>query len=421
MVVQVDQLVQSSVQPYYWWYAYGHFDPGENGFPHIGQVIRHYREMLNMDIEELARRLGVSARRAYELEETVAMPKSISRRQAVADILGIPVALMNLPTQLLVQPHALQSIVQSTVHTGGSTAIHPDTMQAYEDVLDLAWGAFYTSSPQRSARTVDYWQKHLIQAIDNAHGISQDELKALYCRFLQLGSVIARDRRDVARASHEGDEAVALAFELTNAELIAASLYRRAKIYVERKQYDLAVKDAEAALPYAKRSRDPLRCYVSIFLAEVYSLHAPTDVQLRRTSLTLLDEVGRTVRARGTLEGDGSFAKVDLPGLYMIRGDVLRRQGKVEQAQDALSVVRDSLPPEFTRWHGNLLISEAQVAYADHDVDGAAILALDALSITSATQSLSNKEKIVVLFEQLRQEDPHQISVRNLGKRLGFL
>lgn len=396
---------------YYWWYAYGHFDPGgEDGFPHIGQVIRHYRERIGMEIEEFAKRLGISTRRAYELEETASMPKSLSRREMLASLLSIPAVLMKLDKAT---PGFLS--VPSLDH------LHPHTMQAYDDVLDLAWGTFYTSSAQRSARTVDYWQQHLIQAIKNAHGISQDELRALYCRFLQLGCVIARDRRDFVHAFHDGDEAVRLAFELTNVELIASSLYRRAKIYVERKQYALAVKDAEVALSYAKRSRDPLRCYVSIFLAEVYSLHVPSDIQLRRTSLMLLDDVGRTVRACGTLEGDGSFAKVDLPGLYMIRGDILRRQGKVEQSQDALSVVRDSLPPEFTRWRGNLLISEAQLAYADHDVDGAALLALDALSITQATQSLSNKEKIVTLYKTLLNEDPHQYAVRDLGKRLGFL
>jgi transcriptional regulator with XRE-family HTH domain len=420
MVVRLDQLVQPSPSSYYWWHAYGPFDPGEDGFPHVGQVIRHYRVMLSMEIEELAQRLNISVRRAYELEETVAMPKSISRRQAVANILGIPFALLNLPRQTVVQPAALQTDMQSTVHAGSNTVIHPDTIQAYEDVLDLAWETYYTSNAQRSARTLNYWQQHLLNVIHVTSGISQDQLIALYCRFLQLGSVIARDRLDTDRAITDANKAVELAFQLKNAELIAASLYRRAKIYVEKQEYDLASKDVEGALPYAGRSRDPLRCYVSVFLAEVYSLVAPAGKQLQRKSLALLDDVGRTVRAKGVLEGDGSYAKVDLPGLYMIRGDVLRRHGNIQEAQDALIIVSDSLPPEFTRWRGNLRISEAQLAYAEKDIDGSCHLAIDALSIVEATRSRSNRTKIEHLYTNLSDVDAQHPLVKDLGMRLGL-
>ncbi len=406
MVVHLMQDVQPSSQ-YYWWYAYGHFDPGEDGFPHVGQVIRHYRKRCGMNIEELAEKLGISVSRAYELEETPALPKSLSRREALAGILGIPALLLKIGS-----PQSGYPLIATF------QPIHPHTMQAYEDVLSLAWEAYYTSSAQRSARTVSYWQQHLIATIQSTHGISQDELKALYCRFLQLGSVIARDRRDHAEALREGNAAVELAFELTNAELIAASLYRRAKIYVDRGEYDLAAKDAEAALPYAARARDPLRCYVSVFLAEVYSHLNAADKQLQRKSLALLDDVGRTVRAYGTLDGDGSYAKVDLPGLMMIRGDVLRRYGNIDEAQDALLIVRESLPPEFTRWRGNLLISEAHLCYADHDIGGACDLALDALDIIEATRSDSNREKIVQLYRSL-SGNKHP-GVRELGERLGL-
>jgi len=360
-----------------------------------------------MSVEELAEKLSISVSRAYELEEIAPLPKSITRREALVRILGIPALLLKLDSSNSGYP-----LSDSIEH------IHPHTMQAYEDVLALAWEAFYTSSAQLSARTVSYWQQYLVTTIENTHGISQDELKALYCRFLQFGCVIARDRRDHHEALREGNAAVKLAFELTNAELIAASLYRRAKIYVDQHEYSLAVRDTEAALPYASRSRNPLRCYISVFLAEVYSLLNAADKQLQRKSLSLLDDVGRTVRAHGTLDGDGSFVKVDLPGLYMIRGDVFRRQGNIEAAQDALLIVRENLPPEFTRWRGNLLISEAQLSLADHDIVGACDLALDALDIIEATRSSSNRTKLEQLHAGLSGKNHPR--VRDLGERLGL-
>lgn len=406
MVIRPTDSVQSSSH-YYWWYAYGYFDPGEDGFPHSGQVIRHYRKRSSMSVEELAEKLGISVSRAYELEEIAALPKSMTRREALVRLLGIPALLLKLDSSESSYP-----LIASVEH------MHPHTMQAYEDVLALAWEAFYTSSAQRSARTVSYWQQHLVTTIENTHGISQDELKALYCRFLQLGCVIARDRGDHQEALRESNAAVKLAFELTNAELTAASLCRRAKIYTDQHRYDLAIRDAEAALPHASRSRDPLRCYISVFLAEVYSLLNSTDKQFQRKSLSLLDDVGRTVRAHGTLDGDGSFAKVDLPGLYMIRGDIFRRQGKIEVAQDALLIVRDNLSPAFTRWRGNLLISEAQLSLADHDIVGACELALDALDIIEATRSSSNRAKIEQLYTGLAGKNHPR--VRDLGERLGL-
>lgn len=407
------QLNQSDLHLYYWWQTYGHFDPGENNFPHVGQVIRHYRNILGIDIEEFAHRLNISTRRAYELEETVAMPKSLSRRQILATLLNIPVALLNLPVQNLVQPPVLYS-------AGGNLIIHPNTMQAYEDVLDLAWGTYYTSNVQRSSRTVNYWQQLLTNTIQDTSGISQDQLTALYCRFLQLGCVIARERLDTSNAIVYANKAVELAFQLKNTELITSALSRRAKIYVSQEQYDQAVKDIEGALPYAYHSRDPLRCYVSVFLAEVYSLSAPHDKQLQKKSLELLHDVGRTIRAKGVLEGDGSYTKVDLPGLYIIQGDILRRQGKISEAQDALAIVEDNLPPQFTRWRGNLRISEAQLAFADHDIDGSCQFALEALNIVEATCSQSNRAKIEQLYEDLSKTNSRNPLVKELGNRLGL-
>lgn len=187
---------------------------------------------------------------------------------------------------------------------------------------------------------------------------------SLRTRFLQLDSVIARDRTDFTKAFDAINEALTLSFHLKDSELVAASLYRRAKIWLAMEKYEKAVQDLEQALPYAYRSRDPLRCYIMMLLAESYSLFAPTNKNLSQKCFRLLDEVERTVRTFGILEGDGSYVKVDIPGLFMIRGGILRRVGQFKESQKTLNVVRESLPKEFTRWQGNLLLAEAHLALA---------------------------------------------------------
>ncbi len=297
------------------------------------------------------------------------------------------------------------------------SAVLQAAMQAYEDVLTLAWEAFYTSSAQRATSTVEHWLLHLTQQINTTRGMS-DQLMALRCRFLQLQSVIARDHTDFPKALNAINEAITLAFQLQDAELVASSLYRRAKVWAAQQQYDLAVKDLEAVLPYARRSRDPLRCYIAMLLAEMYSRLAPGDARYAKKSLTLLDEVDRTVRTHGVLEGDGSFVKVDIAGLYMIRGDVLGRSGQRDDAREAFLLVRRSLPKAFTRWQGNLCISEAQLSLAQRDLENSCQLAHDALDIFQATDSQSGAAKVRRLYRDLWQAYPAHAQIKELGERL---
>lgn len=298
--------------------------------------------------------------------------------------------------------------------------VFPATVQAYEDVLALAWEAFYTSSVQRAASTVEHWLRLLALQINIVPGLS-DQLTDLQCRFLQLKSVIARDRTDFPTAFVAIDEAIAIAFRLNRAELIASSLYRRAKIHAAQQRYLAAVSYLESALPHASASRDPLRCYISMLLAEMYSLLAPGNEEYSRKSLTLLDEVDRTVRSHGVLEGDGSYVKVDVPGLYMIRGDVLRRAGQFKEAQEAIVVVRDSLSRDFTRWQGNLLLSEARLALAEGDITTSAQRGCEVLEITAATRSRSGEAKVHRLYWDIWKVEPEHARVKELGVRLGLV
>lgn len=298
--------------------------------------------------------------------------------------------------------------------------VFPTTVQAYEDVLALAWEAFYTSSVQRAASTVEHWLRLLALQINIVPGLS-DQLTDLQCRFLQLKSVIARDRTDFPTAYAAIDEAIAMAFRLDRAELIASSLYRRAKIHAAGQRYLAAVSYLESALPYASTSRDPLRCYISMLLAEMYSLLAPGNDEYSRKSLTLLDEVDRAVRSHGVLEGDGSYVKVDVPGLYMIRGDVLRRAGQFKGAQEAIVVVRDSLSRDFTRWQGNLLLSEARLALAERDIATSVQRGCEVLEITAATRSRSGEAKVHRLYWDIWKVEPEHARLKELGVRLGLV
>ena len=408
-MVQSSSQVQES-HDRYWWSSYGTFPPADAQAtrPHAGRVIAHYRKLRGWKAEQLASTLGVKRSQMFGIEQNPELPKVVSRRELLASALNIPPVLMGLASveTVMSQPVIKASTLPST------------TSQAYESVLELAWTAYYSSSAQQAAGTVSHFLTLLENERGTASGVARDQLGALLCRFYQLSGVAARDRLDFYMAISQGSQALDIAIALRNAELITSSLFRRARTYIEMGRAEMAVRDLEQAKDNAERSRDPQRCYALLCLAEAYSIATPHDSQKRQESLLLLDRVGRTVRTHGVLAGDGSFTKVDAPGLHMIRGDILRRFGMLDEASNALLIARDHLPRHFVRWQGNLLVSEAQLCYAEKDVDGACELSLDALSILDETRSSSTKAKLERLHARMERIAPLSSSVKELGQRL---
>jgi transcriptional regulator with XRE-family HTH domain len=396
-----------------WWYAYGPFSPGENNLPHLGQVIRYYRELRGWKAQDLAEALGQSVRHVYEMESSATMPELISRRQALAKILSIPPVLFGLA--IIVPGNQNDSSAEAT--TGIISVLNSHTMGMYETNLALSWELYYTASAQRAAGNIDHWIQWLRRAAREARGVKQDQLLAMLCRFYQLSGVAARDRMDLARALRDGKQAIDLALQLGNAELIAAALFRRAKTYLKQQKYEAALHDLEAALSYAERSRDPLKGYVYQATAEAYALVAPGDEQIQKKSLLLLDHVGRIVR-KGSLENDGSFVRLNVAGLYMDRASILMRFQKREEARNALNIAHDHLGPELTRWQARLLIAEAASYLAEGDPEGCCEMAFEALKVVRATESRSNQQRIQGLYQQLHEQYPRYPLVSRLGTQL---
>src|SRR6266516_2837255 len=81
---------------------YGPFTRQEDGWPHAGQVIRHYRRKQKMSAEELASHYGkainaqVTARWILKMEQQNQVPVDISRRRILTNILHIPPVLLGL-------------------------------------------------------------------------------------------------------------------------------------------------------------------------------------------------------------------------------------------------------------------------------------------------------------------------------------
>lgn len=407
---------------HYWWNAYGNFAPGQGNLPHLGQVIRYYRKFHSLRKEEVASILGYTKRyiEMLESDQNVSMPDLISRRVLLANVLHIPPLLLGLSSlALLPAQEAEQKVALAEFVTEEITA-DTQTMGFYESMLNLSWELYYTSSVQRASRSVAFCCELLMDELKEAkEGIRRDQFKALQSGFYRLSALIARERMEFDMALEQINQAILLASELNNAELIASSLIGRIRIYFCQQQYEQALRDAQRACFYADMDllRDPLKgkCYQMAGEAQAYM--AGENRNLQEKSLRYFEKAARIART-GNLEPDGSFVKTDLTSIYIEWAKALTLFRRFDEAHDAYAIARKKLSPELTRWHMNLLIEEAKTYIAEGDVSSCCLCLLDALPIVRAI-GVPNREGVIRrLLEKCKQQNPRDEVVKRLEKML---
>ena len=402
---------------YYWWYVYGYFSPGSYNLPRIGEVINYYLALSGLSKEELAHILGCSERYIEMLKSpnNKDMPKLLPRRILLAKALHIPPILLGLSSITLF------AWGDGTAKPGESlwldSVASTETMTFYERMLALSWELYYTSNIQKAADSIDDSFRMLTEESKNATGVKRDQYDAMRCRFYQLSSLVARDRLELDKALVYENQAVDIAFRLKNAELIASSLLRRARIYIRQEAFALALQDAVDALPYADLSRDPLKGKCYQMAGEAQSFVAGDNKDLQEKSLAYFRKAGQIAR-RGNLEPDGSFVKTDLTSIYIEQAEGLALFGRFDEAHNALAIARKKLSPELTRWEVNLSLAEAKTYFAQGDITSCCTSLIDALTIVRAINLSSKEERISTLFGKCREQEPNNAVVIKLQKAL---
>lgn len=402
-------------EPSYWWYTYGHFAPGTHNLPHTGDVIAYYLALSSLSKEKLATVLNWTERYIEMLKsrKNIDMPKSLPRRILLAKALRIPPILLGLSSVTLWEWGEGKTALAEGI--GVDTVASTETMTFYEQLLALSWELYYTSSVQKAAESItDAFQK-LSLSFEYATGVKKDQYDAMRCRFYQLQSLVCRDRMDIDQAIEYQNQAVAIAFRLKNAELIASSLLRRARAYHHIPERELALKDALDALPYADLSRDPLKgkCYQMAGESQGYLAGNNQDLQAK--TLAYFNKAAQIAR-KGNLEPDGSFVKTDVTSISIERAQILALFGRFDEAHNALAIARKNLSPELTRWQVNLLIEEATTYFMQNDISACCYSLIDALPIVRAIHLPSKEAKITTLYARCFECEPHNSVVKSLEK-----
>lgn len=404
-------------KPYYWWYVYGYFTPGVDNLPCTGEVIAYYLALSGLSKEQIAEMLHCTGRYVEILKNprNRDMPKLLPRRILLMKVLHIPPILLGLSSVTLYEWG--EGTPAQAAGIGLDIVVNPQTMTFYERLLALSWELYYTSSVQKVSESVaDAFQK-LSTDFSNATGVKQDQYDGMRCRFYQLLSLICRDRQEIEQALEYQHQAVAIAFRLKNAELIASSLLRRARAYHKMPERELALKDALDALPYADLVRDPLKgkCYQMAGESQAYLAAGSKDLQEK--SLNYFSKAAQIAR-KGRLEADGSFVKTDITSIYIERAKALTFFERFQDAHSALAIARKNLSPELTRWQVNLCIEEAKTYFAQGEIAACCYSLLEALPVVRAINLPGKEQKITSLYEHCKLCQPQSSVVKSLGTML---
>lgn len=381
----------------YWWDSYGPFNADEDDYPNAGQVVRHYRLLKRWSPAQLAEAMGKTSRWVQAMENDNAVPEQISRRRALAAMLGIPAILLGLAPIEKVE-HVLSIAAASGEQ---KKKIDTVTITQYQEFLRLYWELDYSSTAQESLDDIARWTRHLQALLKETQGNQQIQIAEILCRYHQLATWIARDQRDYPTAFAHANRALKLAKATNNNELIAAALFRRGRTRLEHGDISGSISDLDAALPYAQSSRAQLRGLVLLAAghAQAHAAQSSTEISY---SLNLIDQAGRIVR-RGNLEDDESFVKLNTGRFHLDKAGALIELHRAEDALDELDLADRGIGPDQTRRHAYINVLRAKAYLEMGEPSIAVATAESTLTVSKALKSAINIARIGEVHERLQQ------------------
>lgn len=368
-------------------------------------------------------------------------PDSIERRMVLARLLQIPPCLLALDWRFMVYKD--NKVDQENPFADMVGLMEEDTYDFYDDLLVVGWESTYKGgSPQTATRITKRLQK--LEKLTQSAPTSQKETwLSLLCRYYQLSTRFARDRVDTQHALTYSQKALDLATALQDSELIAACHFRRIRVYMDLYEFikklpegeqsqqatqylDMARADANKALEYVERVRNPLKSNIYLIAAEVNSLYAQDNKRLQDQCDAWQKKVAAIVyREKNAYEDDGTFLKMNITAVHHERAKTLmrfdNRKGALKEARSELNTAWKTLTPDLTIWRVNLHITEAHLNLLERDIEGSAQAGMEAYKIASVMQTRNEEEKVKNLFTNLQAIDPNNGYVCNLGLQLQMI
>jgi hypothetical protein len=423
---------------------YGPFRKQDDGWPHAGDVVRHYRRKRQMRAEELARRYGtaiqanVTARWILKMEQENKVPMDITRRRLLVSILEIPPFLLGLASLDYVAYQPQIAPQPPTPPIPVLTHVPPLDLASYDHYAQAHWLLSYTGAESLAEviaqiADVEQWERQ-------SSGDFQRSIQHVLNSHYQLASDMIRHKGNFTGAWHYANQAVRVARALGLGDLLAAALYRRGYISLEwatygnqvsqgiinreleREKLDAALIDFTEALPLA---RPQLKGAIWLEMSRLHGL-----LQSATLSLNLLAQAANMVGAGSSLTNpheqillEGALNGLN-EGMYLLgQTATLITLGRTTTAIDLLDTLEDlkngkGIARNQARRlaYADLLRAEASLGTRDYVTT--AVRATSAFQTFRDIQTIERIAHINQLHQQLAARCPTHPEVKHLGKLL---
>jgi tetratricopeptide (TPR) repeat protein len=389
----------------HWWVKLGYhdFSEGPDGYPAIGDVVRHYRDALKdergrpMSQRELAKRMKVD-RRTVQRTEKENEDLSRDRREALATILKIPPVLLGIVTleeveRMLTGKHA-ESLVPTTPPSIKATNDDVD-IEEYKDHLAQSWqanykGAVYVAHTIGVMTRISTLYQELPHTMDK-----QIQFQSLLCEYHVYVANLWRDQQDYNGAIFHLNRAKRFADALENDELLALVYHRRALTLEESNRIDEAIAD------YAQIKKD---MRIPALLKGAIVMHkglvigkGPRSRESIATTISLCDQGGNIIRSLRDTH-DPYFLRPNMDRYYLNKAAALIAVGHNRDALDELGLVSYTQPRRNA--YNSILQSQAYANLGNYAM--ATACAESGLEVVQRIGSQINIARVQAIYDQLQ-------------------
>jgi len=336
---------------------------------HQGRIVAQYREARHWTQQRLAEELGVDLRTVQRMEQRP-MIKSLKRRELLVKLLGIPAVLMGLESETQ-QP-------RKTV-----LLLNEDPMSFLENELVTHWEVYHIGGTLRAVRGLDRWMSEASNFARSTQGTGwQGRSHAVLAMSYQLQGNITRDMMQYPVAHHAYQQALRVARELDDPELLATALLREGFVFFHEDKPAETIEYLQAALQLINGRGFPrLRAQILGALSEAQAkAHLPSECWRTIDLLEYALQQQNHLRERTHF----LFRAIPIIEQKAINAALLGDYDRALALIDKRLAVYD---PTLIRGRAKLMIQKAEIYYQLGEIDECVTFAREAFSLARAVGS----------------------------------
>src|SRR5581483_9719942 len=322
-----------------WWVQQGFlaFDTGPDGFPHPGQVIRHFRQKkLKTDGKpwtqrDLAQVLGKQELAVREMELRDTGLNDISRRYFLAELFGIPPTLLGLAE---LPPRKPDYALASTTNNMSSAI----DLAFYEEQLHRYYNTHHRRASYEHLSNIQKAIAFLYHMLPFSH---EKETWRLLSRYHILIASILRDQSLFSEALEHLSRAIYLTKHIGDDEFLADALYRQGWVYIEQLEGQKAAQSFLAAEKLLKKLPPYMGGGILIGLGRSRAIQT-RDTLEHLTALHTLDKAANILRIHPIPDGNQHYLEIELDRYHLDKAAAFLDIGFPREALRELSSVHSS-------------------------------------------------------------------------------